>query len=318
MRILYYISSFKTGGVESFLVDIINTWVDDDEITLCIITDDYNNNLLKNIKRDIDILYLRKSKKISRKAYFKQYLEYIKRKKIDIINCQDIESLCFSATAKLVRPKMKLYITIHEYEKEVQSKKIYTYLTRLLLRKVIVVSDLIKNNLIKDGIDAKKIEVVCNGVKIDKYKNKKINCIGNNIKIACISRIIPDKKGQDILIRSIEKVKEEYNNVKCYLLGDVIEEDKLFLLYLKKIIKSLKLDKNIVFVGAINNVPSFLNDMDILVVPSRSEGLGLTVLEGMAARVPVIGTNINSIKSLIKNDEYGDLFTYDDYHDLSQ
>ena len=90
------------------------------------------------------------------------------------------------------------------------------------------------------------------------------------------------------------------------------------MLYLKKIIKSLKLDKNIVFVGAINNVPSFLNDMDILVVPSRSEGLGLTVLEGMAARVPVIGTNINSIKSLIKNDEYGDLFTYDDYHDLSQ
>jgi glycosyltransferase involved in cell wall biosynthesis len=72
-----------------------------------------------------------------------------------------------------------------------------------------------------------------------------------------------------------------------------------------EIIKNLKLENNVIFLGHISEdeVKNLLRELDILVMPSIGEGEGLpyAVLEAMSFGIPVVGCNIGGIPELITN-----------------
>ena len=176
-------------------------------------------------------------------------------------------------------------------------------------------------DLFKDKYKVKKnIHIVPTGIETDRFykenfSENEVNSLkkflGIKKKDFCILTIsrIAQEKSIDRLINNHKELVKKYPNMKFIIVGDGPDLDKL-----KKLVKDLKLDKNIIFTGkiAFSNVPIYYRLGDVFVTASKSETQGLTVIEAMSASVPVIAVNDESFRNSVINDLNGYLFDTDE------
>ena len=155
------------------------------------------------------------------------------------------------------------------------------------------------------------IEIVPNGVDIRlfsmAYRPDEIRALRGYLGIkdeyvaVTTSRLV-GKNGVDILIRAVAKFKERRPNMKCLVIGDGPDLKKL-----KALCRKLNVDGDVLFLGHIaqNDLPLYFAISDMFIRPSRSEGLGSSFLEAMAAGIPIIGTPVGGIVDFLKDGETG-------------
>ncbi|MHB9019338.1 MAG: glycosyltransferase family 4 protein [Minisyncoccota bacterium] len=168
------------------------------------------------------------------------------------------------------------------------------------------------------------IEVVPNGVDIElfqtKYKEFEIKLLRDNLGIKdeyvilTTSRLVY-KNGVDILIEALAKLKETRPNIKLLIIGGGPE-----LANLQRTTNNLRLNNNVVFLGQIpqKDLPIYFRVSDVFVRASRSEGLGNSFLEAIAAEVPVIGTPVGGIVDFLINGHTGLLSNPEDPDNLAE
>ena len=73
------------------------------------------------------------------------------------------------------------------------------------------------------------------------------------------------------------------------------------------LVRRYRLDKNVEFLGSIsrNRLPEYYSQADIFVLPSVYEPFGIVILEAMAARLPVVASNVGGIPEIVKNNKTG-------------
>jgi len=162
------------------------------------------------------------------------------------------------------------------------------------------------------------VEVVPNGVDVDKFKiqNSKFKITDQNPKVIITTSRLVYKNGVDILIRSLSELEKlQITNYKLQILGSGSDEEKL-----KKLAKDLKVEEKIQFLCHVvpEKILEYLEKADIFVRMSRSEGLGNSFLEAMAAGLPVIGTNVGGIPDFLRDGETGLFAKVDDAADCAQ
>jgi len=160
-----------------------------------------------------------------------------------------------------------------------------------------------KRNLTIDNIIATGIDLVPFSQEYDKSSiRKKFNIKEDTILIGSTGRIVWEK-GYDQLITLLQKY--DFNEKKIHIL--IAGEGSLKNKYKQKIKKN-GLDNKISFIGNIMYVPKFLNALDIYIQPSVSEGFPLSVLESMAAGLPIICSDIGGLQNMITEGENGVLY----------
>jgi len=117
--------------------------------------------------------------------------------------------------------------------------------------------------------------------------------------IGTVGRLSEEKRHID-LINAFVSVSKIFPKSKLLIVGDGYLRDKL-----EKSVDNLEVRNKIVFVGFKENVFQFLKEMDIFVFPSRTEGLGIVILEAMASGLPVVASNIGGIPEIVKHNETG-------------
>lgn len=202
-------------------------------------------------------------------------------------------------------------------------KKIYTYVDRFLLRFTdctICVAQSDFENGVKAAIVLKeKAVVIHNGIEIDKFshynKNEdykiKLKTKNDSVIIGSVGRL-HYQKGYEYLIGAAKIILEYNPNVKFVLIGDGELRS-----YLESSTKKNAVHNSFTFLGNQNNIPELLAQMDIFVLPSLWEGLPLVLLEAMAARIPVVATEVNGIVELITSEEEGILVPPKNVEELS-
>ena len=323
MNILYTMTAFPTGGAEKLVLDMINNlaFTKGDSINLCIINKKYDESLLKQINPKVNVFLLNRSVSGDKLKYLIKYNKFVENNKIDIIHCQCIDSVKFSVIAKLLNRSIKIFHTVHD-------TKLYTKYTvhevlvdKLFTKKIIAISEIVKDEVLSMGVKPSKVVKIYNAINISKFtmsKQRNINSSSDSIIIGNVARIVPEKKGQDILIKAISKLKSNYPNIKCFFAGAPPEGKDQYLKDLVNLAKLNNVEENIVFIGNVQNIPEFLAKLDIFVLPSRYEGFGISLIEAMATGVPCIASNIDGPKEIIKNDQYGILFQNNNCKDLSE
>src|SRR3989344_2823 len=163
------------------------------------------------------------------------------------------------------------------------------------------------------------VEVVPNGVDLRKYNpNLRINpnVPNKSVIIITTSRLV-HKNGIDILIRAAAILKTRIPNFQFQIriLGSGADEEKL-----KSLAKELGVSDRVEFLGHIEPdvLPKYYAEADIFVRPSRSEGLGNSFLEAMAAGLPIIGTRLGGIPDFLSEGETGLFCEVDDADDLAE
>lgn len=184
---------------------------------------------------------------------------------------------------------------------------------------VLPVSNRMKQDLIKGGIQREKMMIFPMGANTPIYQNIPGAHIGKKFKpnafptIIYVGTMVKNRK-LDFLLRVIVKLKEKIQNIKLLMVGD--GDDRL---RLEGLSKSLDIENNVIFAGQIphSQVPEFIAAANIGVspipsVPIFKVGSATKTIEYMALGKPVIGNDIADQKEVINNSGGGICVRYDE------
>jgi glycosyltransferase involved in cell wall biosynthesis len=130
--------------------------------------------------------------------------------------------------------------------------------------------------------------------------------------IATAGRLSPEK-GHRYLIEAMSSILAGRKNIILLIFGDGPRRDEL-----TRLARKLGCSGSIYFVGFVPDFSQLLEQIDLFVLPSLSEGLPNVVLEALAAGKPVVGTAVGGVPELIANGETGLLVPPRDSGQLAQ
>lgn len=180
----------------------------------------------------------------------------------------------------------------------------YDFFTYKLLNrfftKIVCNSLYLKQKTILDGVKEEKIEVIPNGVNVEKFRNARRIDLSGDPALLFVGRLT-HSKGIDTLVKSMRIIAKELPKAVLHIVGDGPLMDQL-----KSFVTSKGLEKRVVFHGRITrSLPSFYNSADICIFPSVYETFGITTIEAMAAGKPLIATNKGGVPENVTNFENG-------------
>jgi len=168
--------------------------------------------------------------------------------------------------------------------------------------KIISVSEHTTNKL-KNNLRCKKeIFTIPNGNDFEKIQ--KIMPSEKKSDVIFTGRLLSNKN-VDVLIKSIQLIKERKPEIECLIIGEGPEKKNLEILA-----KKLNLENNVKFLGFLENhddVYAIMKSSKVFVLPSTREGFGIVVIEANACGLPVITTGYkdNAARHLIEEGKNG-------------
>lgn len=182
--------------------------------------------------------------------------------------------------------------------------------------KFIAISNAIKLNWIKKGIDENKVQTIYNGVNCEGIA-RKINYkkLDKNFKIIMIGSISPGK-GQIELVEAITKVKKEVQtNLKVDIIGSGYKENEELLI---RKIENNNLKDIVTWKSYDSEIKTKIKDYDIGIICSNAEGFGRVTVEYMIAGIGIIASNTGANKELITDNIDGYIYTKGNIDELAR
>lgn len=158
----------------------------------------------------------------------------------------------------------------------------------------------------QDGIDARRIVTLANGVDLQRFADvtpvdieRELGASGGGPWLAVLGRLEP-VKGQAYLLECLALLRDQGIEFRCVLIGDGPERESL----VEKVTR-LQLADRVYLAGFRDEVPAWLAAIDVLVMPSRWEGLPMALLEAMALGKPVVAHAVGGIPDVVRDGQEG-------------
>ena len=258
-------------------------------------------------EKEISIFYIEKGK-IS-PSIINEIIKIIEQNKTNLVHLHGYASANFG---RIAARKVGIHNIVHEHA--ILDILPHQFIADFLLRNktdvAVAVSKAVKVFLNKGrSVPENKIKVIWNGIKNKKFQNielERIEKIKNDVGIHNCQKVVGtltrfrEEKGTQYLIEAAEKVIKTEPNAKFVIAGDGPLKDELI-----QLAHNLNLNQQLTFPGFVEDVPALLQALDIVVMPSLNEGAPLALLEYMAAKKPIVATNVGGIKEVIENNISG-------------
>jgi len=224
-----------------------------------------------------------------------QLREVIKENNIDIVHCHGMKGRLYGLLAGFGM-KSKLITTHHIWNRNNIRVYLFELFDAFYIRffpKIIAVSPGVRQELLDFFVPANKICIIINGINIDDFKRndmhreeirKKLNIDKDKILIGTFGRISPEK-GQKHLIEAAKNIINKNKNVCFLIVGDGAEKE-----FIKKNAEHLGVYENMIFLDFQEDINKYYSAIDILVIPSISDGTPMVLLEAMSAGLPIVAT----------------------------
>ena len=199
-------------------------------------------------------------------------------------------------------------------------KKIVEYLTKFYFDKTIqelIVPTKKTYDLFKEKYKYERnVHIIPTGIEIEKFYKEKIELIkinnkkielgitSNDLVVLFVGRVASEKS-IDFLINNHNNLLKKNKNIKLLIVGDGPDLEEY-----KKLSKKYKIEDKIIFTGKVpwEDIPLYYNLSDIFVTASHTETQGLTVVEAMAASLPVVALDDESFRNTVIDGLTGYLF----------
>jgi len=153
----------------------------------------------------------------------------------------------------------------------------------------------------RDGgvIPKSKLIAINNGIPLDTFLNVRRRSSASEVVFGIVGRLVPVKDHRSLLA-AFARVVERWPECRLEILGDGPLRSEL-----EALAGELQIAQRTVFHGFSADVPRFLSRIHVFVLCSLSEGLPLSVLEAMAAGLPIVGTSVGGIPDLVQDGHCG-------------
>ena len=181
--------------------------------------------------------------------------------------------------------------------KNILSRLKYSYVDS-----VIAISERVKEVLVADGLPEGKIDVVYSGIDIDRFQDvnggyliSQLALDRHALRIGNIAALAWHKDHRT-LIEAARIVADELPEVIFLIVGEGPLRREIEIL-----IKKSDLEERVKLLGFRQDIPEILSVLDLFVLSSSWEGLGTSLLDALASRVPVVATNVGGIPEIVKD-----------------
>lgn len=188
--------------------------------------------------------------------------------------------------------------------KSIFSRFKYNYLK---IKKIICVSHAIQAITAPAIRDKSVLVTVHSGNDMSRFsnftKNGKLHKelgINEDIKLVGNVAALAPHKDYFTFIDTVELLVKKELNAKYLIIGSGPLEKEI-----KAYVAAKKLEGHILFLGFRKDIPDVLPELDVFLITSETEGLGTSVLDAMACKVPVVATNAGGIPEMVKHLETG-------------
>ncbi len=172
-----------------------------------------------------------------------------------------------------------------------------------------------------EGVSEDKIEVIYNGYESsifpessDEQRKQYRQMIGipsDSPVVVNVANLRP-VKGLNVFLKAAQTVISHHSRARFLILGDGPEKETLY-----RLAENLGITNHVKFLGSRGDVLDILTICDIGVLSSHSEGLSNSIIEYMAAGLPVVCTNVGGNSELVENNKNGFLVSPNNYYEMA-
>lgn len=257
------------------------------------------------------------------------YIRFVRELKTvgaDIIHCHGYKPSVFAYVAgKMIATPVTATCHLWYVDEQAPLKmRIMIKLEQALYRRfpmVFAVSPAIRETLMAAGVSEKKAHVVNNGIPLrispvgdEAAKQQVAVQFGVDVDDICVVSVgrLTHQKSQKSIIDAASVLRNRGRHFKYLIAGEGELRDEL-----QRQIAEKGLSDTVQLVGFTDRIVDLLSIAAVFVLPSRDEGMPISLLEAVACRIPIVATNVGAIESLIKDRISGLLIRTESPEDLA-
>lgn len=304
---LFELPYAEFGGTEKHVLTLIRAL--SDNIKPCLITP-YGKCL--PVFRDLGVPYetippltfkpgLRNSLRLHHEAFDRLYQEF----RFSLVHVHaGMEQAVAASLASRKTSGMPIVFTIHGYPDTASYLTSGIFANRVV-NEVICVSEAERRKAEACGWSKAKLSVIYNGVpapKVPEIPDRTRACWNipeSAYVIGTVARL-ERAKGIRYLVSAMPEVVSRFPNTVLVIVGDGSKRCEL-----TSLSSELGISQNVIFTGQLTDPGPILSILDVFVLPSLREALGLAILEAMAFSLPVVATRVGGIPEAVVHNETG-------------
>ena len=230
------------------------------------------------------------------------------REQVDVIHAHQYTPFFYGSTARLLYRRPAVLFTEHGRHFPDFPRRKRMLANRLLLRRadrVIGVGEAVRRALISnEGIPAERVDVICNGIDLkpfgteipDRTAVRREMSIGPHDLVIVLVARLDYLKDHATAIRTLARVVKQRQDARLVLVGQGPELSKI-----EEQVRQSGVEGNVRLLGQRKDIARLLAVSDVFLLTSISEGIPLTLIEAMAAGVPVVSTNVGGVAEVIED-----------------
>lgn len=232
-----------------------------------------------------------------------------RRNRIAVVHSHNSGAMVYSALASRLAGVRAVIHTRHgqRFGAGQRQTLVFACLTRLIDRVVGVSQDSAAMS-IREGVSPRRVRTVWNGIDVARFRYTGPTAGGPAVVVA---RLAPEKD-LDTLLRATVSIVAQDPTFRLQIVGDgpCLPE-------VRRQVEQLQLTGQVQVLGERRDVPAILQAASVFVLPSKTEGISLTLLEAMASGLPVIATRVGGNPEVVQQGRTGWLVPAGDAEQLA-
>lgn len=145
------------------------------------------------------------------------------------------------------------------------------------------------------GLERERVPVAYNGVDLSRCLPKESYTAGESFHILHIGRF-NEQKNHGLLLEVFGKLLRETPGLHLDLIGEGELRQET-----ETLVKEWKIEDKVSFLGSQSNVYPYLHKADLFLLPSRYEGIPMTIIEAMGTGLPIVATAVGGVPDMLQN-----------------
>ena len=307
-RVMQLVLSLSPGGTERLVIEIVRGLANRvDSIVCCL--DQPGEWAAELSAMNVPVLTVQRTPGFH-PSLAMRLARVMKDHAIDVVHCHHYSPYVYGVLASVLRPGVQLVFTEHgklsDHGPSAKRRLVNPLLSRLRARVCAVSADL-KQHMVSEGFPARRIDVLYNGIdpgprprSADRRAAREALGIPADAFVIGTAGRLDCVKNLKIFLDAHAILAAKHPNVLAVIIGDgperAVLEDKA---------ANLGTSKSVVFAGYRRDVRALMPAFDVYLNTSLYEGVSLTILEAMAAGLPVVATPVGGNPEVVVDQETG-------------
>jgi glycosyltransferase involved in cell wall biosynthesis len=233
-----------------------------------------------------------------------KFLRHLRKRKFEIVHTYGFYSNVFALPAARLAGAAAVVASIRDTgEHQTPMQKRIEKLFCRMADCIVTNAEAVRKRLTDEGYNAEKIVVIHNGIEMSRYARRPAELalhrelgVPSSTPLVAVFARLNELKGIEYFLQAVAGLVGHFKNVRFLIVGDGASRPAL-----EKHVARLGLQEHVIFLGFRLDVPALLSEIAVSVLPTLSEGFSNSLLEAMAASVPVVATRVGGNPEVVED-----------------